>query len=92
MEGEEREEGEGRGEGEEGKEGGRRGEGEGTQEGEERDIMECLYTHLHTSSHPHINGCLLCEGSHRVYVVVQDDDAHHYSETEESCVLILKPR
>ena len=25
-------------------------------------------------------------------MVVQDDDAHHYSETEESCVLILKPR
>ena len=54
--------------------------------------MECLYTHLHTPLHPHINGCLLCEGSHRVYMVVQDDDAHHYSETEESCVLILKPR
>ena len=43
-------------------------------------------------SYTHINGCLLCKGSHRMDVVVQDDHAHHYSEAEHSCVLALKSR
>ena len=66
---------------------------EGGQEYNGMIVQDNIFIPLHPlPSHPYINGCLLCEGSDRVYMVVQDDDAHHYSETEESCILILKPR
>ena len=47
------------------------------------------YTHTHT--HTHINGGLDGEGSHWVDVVIEDDDSHHYSETEELSLLTLEP-
>ena len=50
-----------------------------------------LWTRLLTRLLAHVNGGLLCEGSHRMHVVKQYDDAHHHSETEEGRLPTLQP-